>query len=304
MPLPLRFDGGAGLREFAAEHRERIRRALTEHGGVLLRGFEVGGTDGLEEVVRSLSGSAPLSYTERSSPRTAIKGNVYTSTDYPRQEEIFLHNENSYQATWPRTLYFHCVEPPTRLGATPLADVREIHRSIDPSVRAEFERRRWMVVRNFHGGAGLPWQQVFGSADRDTVAAYCAQRGIAVDWLPGDGLRTTAVRDAVHVHPVTGEAVWFNHVTFFHVSTLDPDVREGLLAMYGEEGLPTNTYYGDGGRIPDEVLEHLRDRYRAASVRFDWERDDVLVVDNMLAAHGREPYEGPRRIAVAMAEPT
>ena len=62
-------------------------------------------------------------------------------------------------------------------------------------------------------------------------------------------------------------------------------------------------HYGDGGRIPDEVMDHLRAAYRAASTRFDWERDDILIVDNMLAAHGREPFTGPRKIAVAMAEP-
>jgi alpha-ketoglutarate-dependent taurine dioxygenase len=75
-----------------------------------------------------------------------------------------------------------------------------------------------------------------------------------------------------------------------------------MLDMFGEENLPTNTYYGDGGRIPDEVTKHLRDAYRSARLRFDWQRDDVLVIDNMLTAHAREPYTGPRRIAIAMAE--
>jgi alpha-ketoglutarate-dependent taurine dioxygenase len=302
MSMPALFEDGRDPLAFAGANRTRVRRALTEHGAVLLRGFDVDGADGLDALVLSLSGSAPLAYTERSSPRTTIKGRVYTSTDYPREEEIFLHNENSYQASWPLTLYFHCVEPPTRQGATPLADTRRIYHSIDPSVREEFTRRGWMVVRNFHGGFGVSWQQAFGTEDRDAVGEYCAERRMTADWLPGGGLRTIAVRQAVHVHPQTAEAVWFNHATFFHVSTLSAEIREGLLAMYGEQGLPTNTYYGDGGQIPADVLDHLRDRYRAASVRFDWEQDDVLVVDNMLAAHGREPYEGPRRIAVAMAE--
>jgi hypothetical protein len=30
---------------------------------------------------------------------------------------------------------------------------------------------------------------------------------------------------------------------------------------------------------------------------------DILMVDNMLVAHGREPFSGPRKILVAMAEP-
>ena len=253
-------------------------------------------------MVRALAGE-PLVYTERSSPRSTIKGRVYTSTDYPPDEEIFLHNENSYQAAWPLTLFFYCVSPPTSQGATPLADVRQVYREIDPAVREEFVRRRWSLVRNFHGDFGTRWQDVFNTDDRDAVAAYCAANRIELEWVGRDGLRTRSVRDAVHLRPGDDTPRWFNHATFFHVSTLSKDLQEGLLEMFGADGLPSNTYYGDGGEIPAEVTDHLRAAYRAASTRFDYQRDDVLVVDNMTAAHGREPFTGPRKIAVAMAEP-
>lgn len=286
---------------FLPDARASIRAKLLEHGAVMLRGFDVGGVDGFDGVVRAVSGT-PLTYAERSSPRSTIKGQVYTSTDYPPSEEIFLHNENSYQASWPLTLFFYCIQPPTTLGSTPLADIREVYRTIDPAVRDEFAARGWMVVRNFVPGFGVPWQQAFNTGDRAEVAAYCARNGVEVEWVGKDGLRTRARRQAVHRHPVTGDQVWFNHLTFFHVSTLAEDVCAGLREMFDDADLPTNTYYGDGAPIPDEVVAHLRDRYRAAQRRFDWERDDVLIVDNMLAAHAREPFTGPRKIAVAMAE--
>lgn len=300
--LPLTIEGGpSALLDVVEARRAELRAALAEHGALLFRGYDVGGVDGFDRVVRALSGE-PLEYTERSSPRHAIKGRVYTSTDYPADEEIFLHNENSYQARWPLTLFFHCVEPPTTRGATPLADVRRVYEAIDPAVRDEFVRRGWMLVRNFYPDFGTPWQQVFGTDDRDEVAAYCAAGGIDVEWV-GGGLRTRAVRDAVRYRPGSDVPRWFNHATFFHASTLAADVREALLEMFGADGLPTQTYYGDGEPIPDEVADALRAAYRDATVRFDYRRDDVLVVDNMTAAHGREPYTGPRRIAVAMAEP-
>ncbi|MGW0435656.1 TauD/TfdA family dioxygenase [Micromonospora sp. NPDC003197] len=301
LPLTIESDG-TPITELIAGRRAELRAALVEHGGVLFRGFDVGGIDGFDRVVRTLSGD-PLTYTERSSPRSTIKGQVYTSTDYPPEEEIFLHNENSYQAAWPLTLYFYCVTPPTSLGATPLADVRRVYQEIDPAVREEFARRRWMVVRNFHPDFGTPWQHVFNTDDRDEIAAYGEKNGIKIEWFGKDGMRTTSVRDAVHYRPGSDVPRWFNHATFFHVSTLAKDLQEALLAMFGEEGLPTNTYYGDGGTIPDDVMDHLRSVYRSASVRFDYHQDDVLVVDNMTAAHAREPFTGPRKIAVAMAEP-
>lgn len=304
LPFVVEADGsGIGVIERISGERQKLRGLLAEHGALLLRGFDIGGVDGFDKVVRALSG-APLTYAERSSPRSTIKGQVYTSTDYPPDEEIFLHNENSYQAVWPLTLYFHCLQAPRTLGATPLADIRRVFGSIHPAVREEFVRRKWMVVRNFHPDFGSSWRHAFNTEDRSDVEAYAVERGIELEWLDGDGLRTRAIREAVHRHPLTGEKVWFNHATFFHISTQAKDVREGLLEIFAPEDLPSNTYYGDGGTIPDDVMDHLRECYRKASTRFDWQYDDVLVVDNMLAAHGREPYTGPRKIAVAMAEPS
>jgi hypothetical protein len=156
-------------------------------------------------------------------------------------------------------------------------------------------------VRNYGEEVGLSWREAFNTDDREQVLRHCADNGIRAEWR-GDGLRTTTVRDALHRHPETGDLLWFNHIVAFHVSTLPEPVRLGLLEMFGKENLPSNTYYGDGAPIPDEVVDHLRSCYRNASVRFDYRRDDILVVDNMLASHGREPFTGPRRIAVAMAE--
>ncbi|RLK53925.1 TauD/TfdA family dioxygenase [Actinokineospora cianjurensis] len=301
MTLAYTIQGEGPVVDRITGDRDALRAKLVEHGALLLRGFEIGGADGLTDAVRALSGE-PLTYTEQSSPRSVIKGNVYTSTSYPAQAEIPLHTEMSYQAVWPLTLFFHCVEPPLTEGATPLASIREVYERIDPDVRAEFEQRRWMVVRNYGEDVGLRWWTAFGTEDRAQVEKQCAAGGLTAEWVGSDGLRTRAVRDAVHHHPVTGLPVWFNHIVIFHESSLPAEVREGIAEIYGPDGFPNNSYYGDGSVIPDDVVAHLRQCYRAASTRFDYQRDDLLVVDNMSAAHGREPFTGPRKIAVAMAE--
>lgn len=303
-PLPLVIGAEAPtdqLNDLLSARRVELRAALREHGAVLFRGFRVGGVDGFEGAVRWLSGE-PLAYEERSSPRSTIKGRVYTSTEYPAHEEIFFHNENSYRSAWPMTLYFHCVQAPLDRGATPLSDTRAVLRTLDPSVLKEFTRRRWMVVRNFGSDFGLPWQEALGTDSRAEADRFCAANGVEAEWLADGRLRTRSVREAVHRHPETGEAVWFNHAAIFHLSSLSRDVRDGMREMFDEEDLPNNSYFGDGGPIPDEVMAHVRDCYRAAATRFDYREDDVLVVDNMLTAHGREPFTPPRRIAVAMAE--
>ena len=289
------------LPELVNRRRAEIREIVTRTGSVLFRGFDVKGVDEFGDVVRALSES-PLPYTERSSPRSTIKGRIYTSTDYPPDQEIFLHNENSYQLSWPRYVFFYCVQAPGTQGATPLADLRAVRERLDPSVVEEFVKRGWLLVRNYYENFGGSWRYAFGTEDRAVVERYCHINGIEFEWHADDSLRTRAVRPAMRTHPGTGTPMWFNHITFFHYTTLPARIRDGLLAFFDEETLPTNTYYGDGTRIPDDVMEHLRHCYRESMIRFDWARGDLLVVDNMIAAHGREPFTGEREIAVAMTE--
>ncbi|MEU6151409.1 TauD/TfdA family dioxygenase [Actinosynnema sp. NPDC047251] len=284
------------------EVARELRASLADAGAVLLRGFDVDGTDDFARVVTAVGGER-LEYSERSSPRRALGERVYTSTEYAKDKEIFFHNENSYQSSWPRWLYFYCDLPAGSGGATPLADIREVTRTIDPAVREEFRARGWLHVRTYQPGFGLPWTEVYGTTDRAAVERYCASTGIVPTWRPDGVLQTRAGRSAFHRHPDTDESLWFNHIAFFHPSTLPPAAFEVMHRMFGADGLPNDTRYGDGGTIPDDVCEHLRDRYRRASSRFDYRRGDVLVVDNMRMAHGREPFEGDRRIAVAMTDP-
>jgi alpha-ketoglutarate-dependent taurine dioxygenase len=287
---------------WAEGQRGAIEEKLRRHGALLFRGFGVSGTDGLQRFVRAVCGD-PLEYRERSSPRHELADRVYTSTDYPSSETIFPHNEHSYAKRFPLKLFFSCVIPAETGGETPVGDTRRIFARIDPEVRERFARRGWMYVRNFHPGFGLSWQTVFQTDDRAKVEAYCRDAGIDFEWRDGDRLRTRQVRPATAVHPRTGETVWFNHATFFHVSTLSPAIREPLLRDFGTDDLPNNTYYGDGSPIEPEVVEHLRRAYLAEMTEFTWGQGDVLLIDNMLTAHARNPFTGPRKIAVAMADP-
>jgi alpha-ketoglutarate-dependent taurine dioxygenase len=303
--LPLLFEPGlqeVDLAVWAADNRPRIEEDLLRHGGLLFRGFNIEGPARLEALIRAISASA-LEYKERSSPRSTVEGKIYTSTDYPPDYPIFLHNENSYQSTWPLKIFFLCQQPAEEGGETPIADCRRIFARIDPAVRDRFVEKGWMYVRNFGDGFGLDWRTVFQTDDKAAVEAHCRANGIEAEWKPGDRLRTRAVRPAVTKHPKTGEPMWFNHATFFHVSTLEPSVREALLEEFAEDELPTNTYYGDGAPIEPETLDHLLALYRQEMLSFPWEKGDVLLLDNMMVAHGRAPYRGSRKILVGMAEP-
>jgi alpha-ketoglutarate-dependent taurine dioxygenase len=287
---------------YASGSRPSLDELLDRHGAVFFRGFSLGTVERFQQFVTAVS-SGPLEYTERSSPRSQVSGRIYTSTDYPPSHPIFLHNEQSYNVVFPRRIVFFCVVAAERGGATPIADCRRVYGRIPEAIREKFARLGYLYVRNFGHGFGLPWQEAFQTEDRAAVEAYCAEHRIELEWLAGGRLRTRQARPAVAVHPRTGEPIWFNHLTFFHVSTLVPAVRDSLLAEFAEEDLPNNTYYGDGTPIEPQVLDTLRDIYAQETVSFPWRQGDVLMLDNMLAAHGREPYEGARKVVVGMADP-
>lgn len=303
LPLVIRpaVDGLDPL-AWARGHRELVEERLQKHGAVLFRGFAIASVEAFHAFVEAAVGEL-MEYKERSSPRHEQGDRVYTSTDYPPSQKIFLHNEHSYARRFPMKLFFCCLTPAEEGGQTPIADTRRIFRRIPPSIRERFAEKGWMYVRNFGDGFGLPWQTVFQTSDPAEVEAYCARNDIQCEWKPGNRLRTRQVRPAKAVHPRTGEETWFNHATFFHVSTLPAEMRDGLLADFAEDDLPNNTYYGDGTPIEAETMESLRAAYREETVTFDWEKGDVLLVDNMLASHARESFRGARRVLVAMADP-
>jgi len=73
--------------------------------------------------------------------------------------------------------------------------------------------------------------------------------------------------------------------------------------VFGDDGLPFTTRFGDGAPIGEDVVELLNRTYDANTVREPWQPGDLLLVDNVRTAHSREPFDGPREVLVAMADP-
>lgn len=297
LPFALKARDRAWLNDVIAQDRDQFRAALDTHAAIPVRDFRLTSTTEVREAVNALSGEA-MAYEEANTPRSESRGNVYTSTEHPA-EEIFVRNEYSYRDTWPMLLHFCCHAPLRTRWVTLRIDMRR-QAAMNPPVRKESGTRRWSLVRKYHPNFSLPWRTVFGSDNRAAAEAYCTPRDLAFKWIGTDVLRTSMVRDALHRHPQIGDGMWFNDVAFDHVTTLPEDAREGLLALFVENGLPMGTYCGDGERIPDDVVNHLRECCLSARVRSDWHRGYLLVVANMLASHSCEPYH---RSVVAMAEP-
>jgi alpha-ketoglutarate-dependent taurine dioxygenase len=291
---------GLNLIQWTQNSQESVLSQLRRSGVILFRGFNLVTVGQFEQFMEALCGDL-LDYSYRSTPRTPVSGKIYTSTEYPAHQTIPLHNEMSYSRQWPMTIGFFCVEPATDGGETPIADSRKVFERIDPQIREEFERKQVMYVRNYGDDLDLPWQEVFQTDTHTEVEDYCRKVGMTFEWKSDNRLRTSQVCQSVARHPLTGEMVWFNQAHLFHESSLHPEIRESLRSSFGKNQ-PRNAFFGDGSAIDDATLDSIRAAYDKETVLFPWRRGDVLVLDNMLSAHGRKPYGGPRKIVVGMAQ--
>ncbi|MDO9103967.1 MAG: TauD/TfdA family dioxygenase [Methylovulum sp.] len=294
--------GGIRLADVAEQLRDLAGQHLLQCGGILFRDFVVESPAEFKAFAAGF-GQPLLSYEFGSTPRTKVEEGVYTSTEYPPHQSIPLHNEQAYTREWPMKIWFFSALVAEKGGETPIADSRAIYRHIDPRIRERFSDKGLMYVRNFGNGLDVPWQQVFNTQDSAVVESYCRSHGIMCEWKEDGELRTRQTCQAVAQHPITQDWVWFNQAHLFHVTNLEPEVREVLLDVLDPEDLPRNVYYGDGSEIEDVILDEIRGVLDGQTISFPWRQGDVMMLDNMLSAHARAPFQGPRKVVVAMADP-
>jgi alpha-ketoglutarate-dependent taurine dioxygenase len=278
-----------------------LRPQLWRHGAILFRGFGFTDLTDFEVFVREFTPELQH-YVGGASQRTHVAGKVYTSTDMAAHYPIGQHHEGSYLREMPRIVGFFCRVPATSGGQTPLADGRRVLARIPVAVREKFDRLEVLYVNNLPNrfGIGKSWQAQFENDDRATVEQVLRADGYEFVWKPDGALRTMLRCPAVRVHADTGAAAWVTQADYWHPSGLPPETRARLARTLPESEFPTNATYGDGTPLDEADLALIRDAIRAETVQFDWQAGDVLICDNWLVSHGRRPYEGERKVFVAL----
>jgi alpha-ketoglutarate-dependent taurine dioxygenase len=301
-PAVLQVAPSGSAASWAAENRDALRASVAEHGAVLVRGLGLKDAAEVADVFRALGGTLMVEM-EAIATRKEYSAGVYGATPWPPNQPMCMHHEMSYLREPAGLMMFACVTAPTSGGATAVSDASKILEALPADLVNRVAQDGWMLTRNYNEEIGSSYAEAFRTESREEIEAYCKANDIEFEWQSDGGLRTRQRRQAVVQHPKTGKRCWFNQIAFLNAWTLDPEVREYLVEVYGSEGLPFNTSFGTGDAIGEDVVQVINETYEANTLREPWQAGDLLLVDNIAMAHSREAFKGDRELLVAMADP-
>ena len=184
-----------------------------------------------------------------------------------------------------------------------MSDGRAILRSLSKDLVNEFVEKRLMYVRNFVPYVDVRWQDFYKIDDKTELKAFLDERGIEFEWK-GDILQTRIRAPALAIHPKSKELVWFNQIQLHHSRMLDSKVYSGLTSLFGKESeFPRYVCFGDGSPIGAAVMDEITHALERHATNIAAKDGDVIFNDNMLISHCRLPYQGPRKVCVALGDP-
>jgi len=257
-----------------------------------------------------------MDYPRGMSPRTCLRGRIFSSTDTRPDFPIPLHTEMSYAPIYPQGIVFGCSTPAGEGGQTPVVDLRRVLARIPEFAVAELENRglQYIQIVPMQPTPILTqtWPHMFGTRHHSEVERIAAEQGNECSWLEDGSLRLLARMPAFRRHPKTGERVWFNQAPVWcgsmseELAEFASSGGEPLDAAGGKEdsGLGASKAldccYGDGAALPFDLMDGVRRSVRELSVSFPWQRGDLLLIDNLRVGHGRTTYTGERLILAAL----
>jgi alpha-ketoglutarate-dependent taurine dioxygenase len=315
-----RCAGDVSLTSVIRDHRAALRGLLEARGAVLFRGFGVAGPDEFESMLTGLGLKASPDYPFGVSPRRAVTQRVFKSTEYANFMVIPPHTEMAYLRWRPRWIAFYCDVAPKRHGETPLYDMAAAFEKLPAALQQRLAGAEMSYVRHVrHRKALVTFErtirETFGTTERAAIERYCREWDIRTEWIGKTFLRAETVLPAVAVHPDTGRPCL--NAQFINATSL----ISGIERIAGRYSAPmrllfkayiryqyrkaTVHYRSRPAAGPDFTAEETAAIDRAihdSSTVFAWRRGDMIVIDNVRAAHGRLNVKGRRRILTALGD--
>lgn len=283
---------------------------LAKHGALLFRGLPIHSADDFSRFAHAF-GYAPHEIIGIVVERGLLAPNVAPANESPSTVTIYNHNESPQVPHAPGYIFFYAKRAPSGGGETPISSSLEL-----------FHRVQAEIPNLLHG---LETKGILSTVRYRPEAQYTGGSTLAdafgKEWAPGDSEETKRAKvEAQIARYGRGEHTtwkWEDDGTLqvqHHIPALRrqvgtnlPVLFTGLASSYvrslaGETTSKiTTATYGDGSSIPVDELAKLKEITEEIRVLHKWVEGDVLVFDNVIAQHGREPWEGEQGDRVVLA---
>lgn len=317
--IPRNFDF---LHDFAIHNKSVLRQLLAKHGALLFRGFDIITPEQFEAIMSTLTTHLAENYAGIA-PRKHVTDHVFTSTEATDAAILAPHSEMAYSYKRPGVLGFYCQVAPSKYGETPLYNCRSVYESLSQECLDLLEKgiqyvryhpKKWS---KYFFKTGSTWPYCFSTEDKKSVEKALKKEKFRYEWDKKETLKITTHPPAITTHPLTKKKCtnlllshYINYSRTFDLfkerySTVSRYMIKAITALItvkGKENGPTKMYSHDGSPIPDHIMKELHQAYWNHSVIFPWQQNDVLVVDNIICAHGRMNVIAPRKILVCLGD--
>ncbi|CAG7915869.1 unnamed protein product [Penicillium olsonii] len=287
-----------------------LTKKLARHGTLLFRNLPIRNAEDFSTFAHAF-GYTPHEIIGIVVDRPILAPNVAPANEAPKEVLIYNHNESPQVPHAPGYVFFYGHRVPAHGGESPISSSLELfHRAqqeipelIDElAEKGILSRVTYRKEKQFEGGSTL--RQAFGKEIQDgddestqrrkieaQIARYGRGKHTTWEWID-DGLVLTHRLPVIRTQPETNLPTLFTGLAAYWKRTqLDMEARKNS----------TQQLFGDGTPIPERYLVRLAEITDEIRVLHRWEKGDVLVFDNVIAQHGREPWQGEQSDRVVQA---
>ncbi|KAJ5103166.1 Taurine catabolism dioxygenase TauD/TfdA [Penicillium argentinense] len=285
-------------------------KRLSRHGTLLFRGLPIKNAEDFSKFAHAF-GYKPHEIIGIVVDRPLLAPNVAPANEAPKEVLIYNHNESPQVPHAPEYIFFYGHRAPKEGGESPISSSLELFNRAQqeiPNFIAEvaekgiLSRVTYKLEKQYEGGSTL--RQAFGKEivdgdDEDTkrqkieaqIARYGRGKYTTWEWTE-DGIVLTHRLPVIRAQPGTNLPTLFTGLAAYWKRTqFDAEARKNV----------TQQLYGDGTVIPEKYLAYLAKITDEIRVLHRWQEGDVLVYDNTIAQHGRQPWKGEQSDRVVLA---
>ncbi len=221
------------LLDYLKNHQHELKSILTNHGAVVIRGYEVKTPEQFQQVGLNIFPNLQNQY-PGGAPRHKVAEYVWTASGVPSYLPIAGHTELSYSPSdKPAYILFFSPQVATSGGETPVIDMKSVLLDLPEQLQEKFAHNclvtklfwvstqkklfdvrlwKWPWFRD-----AKSWKAVFNTQDKDLVEAKCRDAGRQTEWFTNDNLIVSCPMQAISSHPITSETIWTGWFPSFHI---------------------------------------------------------------------------------------